>query len=106
MYKVLVGNISQKRREDWFVADRNPYAVWEGKALAEEVCTGGVWAKADEWLRDRVDIDWGSVAWKANKEELTRFFAACGLEKRKLKGLDPNTQYAVVFLETVWGDSA
>ena len=105
MYKIIVGNISDARRANWFSKDENPYAVWKGKALVEESCIGSVWVTADEILRDRVDIDWGSIAWKANKDELLRFFHAIKSNTTKLIKLDSATDYAVVFIENVWGAS-
>ena len=61
---------------------------------------------ADEMLRDHVDVDWGSIAWRANKAELLRFFEVCKLNVSSLKQLEPAKDYAVVFIEAVWGDSA
>ena len=106
MYKLIVGNISSERQIDWFRKDENPYAVWEGTAIAEETCIGSTWVTADEMLRDHVDVDWGSIAWRANKAELIRFFEVCELNISSLKQLEPAKDYAVVFIETVWGDSA
>ena len=73
MYKLIVGNISSERQDDWFRKDENPYAVWEGKSIIEEICIGSTWVTADAMLRDHVDVDWGSIAWKANK----RHFCKC-----------------------------
>ena len=106
MYKLIVGNISSERQIDWFRKDENPYAVWEGSAIAEETCIGSTWVTADEMLRDHVDVDWGSIAWRANKAELIRFFEVCELNISSLKQLEPAKDYAVVFIEAVWGDSA
>ena len=106
MYKIIVGEIAEKRRENWFCADENPYGVWDGKALVETNCYIGTWTVADGLLRDRVDVDWGSNAWKGEKAELIRFFEAAGLNGLLLDALTPEKDYAVVFLETVWGDSA
>ena len=106
MYKLIVGNISSERQIDWFRKDETPYAVWEGTAIAEETCIGSTWVTADEMLRDHVDVDWGSIAWRANKAELIRFFEVCELNISSLKQLEPAKDYAVVFIETVWGDSA
>lgn len=105
MYKIFVGKISAQRKKNWFCRDENPYAVWEAEALAEQICTGGAWATADEMLRDHVDVDWGSIAWKAKKEEIIAFFKVCRLDTSDLQTLDEKEEYAVVFLETVWGDS-
>ena len=106
MYRIIVGHISPKRQADWYCKDDDPYAVWEGEPLVQVVCTGGVWATADEMLRERVDVDWGSIAWKANREEVTRFFRVCGLRTADLEQLREKEVYAVVFIESVWGDSA
>ena len=106
MYKLIVGNISSERQIDWFRKDENPYAVWEGTTIAEETCIGSTWVTADEMLRDHVDVDWGSIAWRANKAELIRFFEVCELNISSLKQLEPAKDYAVVFIEAVWGDSA
>lgn len=64
MYKIVVGEISGKRRENWFCGEDDPYGVWEGEALAEAACNAGTWRTADELLRDHTDIDWGSIAWR------------------------------------------
>lgn len=106
MYRLIVGKISAERQADWFRSDDNPYSVWDGDALIRITCTIGTPVSADEYLRDRVNVDWGSVAWKANKQELTRFFHAQKFNLSALKALAPGTDYAVVFIETVWGDSA
>ena len=53
MYKLIVGNISSERQDDWFRKDENPYAVWEGKSIIEEICIGSTWVTADAMLRDQ-----------------------------------------------------
>ena len=106
MYKILIGTISAQRREDWFRKDEDPYGVWEGRALVETICTIGTWTIADEILRDRVDVDWGSIAWKGNLREIGALFRAAKLDISILHVLERESDYAVVFLETVWGDSA
>ena len=106
MYKLIVGKIAIERQADWFRNDDDPYAVWEGEALIQQICTIGTLSSADDFLRDRVDVDWGSVAWKANRQELDRFFKAKNIQFSSLHTLEPNIDYAVIFIENVWGDSA
>lgn len=101
MYKLIVGKISSEREADWFLKDENPYAVWEGNSLVEQICIGSTWVTADEMLRDHVDVDWGSIAWHANKAELTRLFDVCRLDTSSLKALQSAKDYAVVFIEEV-----
>ena len=100
MYKIIVGHISPARILDWFQKDENPYAVWKGEVLVSEVCNVASWRTADGFLRDRVDVDWGSVAWKANKQELTRLFHTCRWDASGLQSLDDEKDYAVVFIES------
>ena len=100
MYKIVVGDISASRLLDWFQKGDDPYAVWDGPILISEICTVASWCTADEFLRDHVDVDWGSVAWRANKQEMTRLFRACGWDISQLQALEDKKDYAVVFIES------
>lgn len=106
MYKIFVGEISPARKENWFHNDENPYAVWAGEAIVTKICSLGTLSVARNMLREEVDVDWGSSAWKGNKQEILAFFEACKFNAAPLEVLQDNTDYAVVFLETIWGDSA
>lgn len=100
MYKIVVGNISSARLLDWFQKNENPYAVWEGNAIIEEICYVNTWTVAEKFLRDRVYIDWGSVAWRANREEISRFFKDASLDVTQVGKLKGQVDYAVVFIES------
>lgn len=104
-YKLYVGEISQERTEDWFRNDNNPYAVCTGEELVKLYCSGGDWAIADQLLRDHVDVDWGSIAWRANKAEIVAFFKECKLDLATLTALEKGKDYAVVFIECAPSDS-
>ena len=59
--------------------------------------------RCQECLRDEVQIDWGSWAFKANRKELEELFKALHwgfglLDKR----LEDCKDYAVVFVEEAW----
>ena len=103
-YKIYVGEISQERKEDWFRKDDNPYAVCAGDELVKLYCHGGQWRIADGFLRDHVDVDWGSIAWKGNKEEIKAFFENCKLDLSGLCALENGRDYAVVFIECAPSD--
>ena len=100
MYKFVVGEISSARKNDWYLKDENPYAVWEGEELVTEICYVHSWCTADEYLRDHVDVDWGSIAWKGNQEEIANLFKFCRWDCAKLSVLEKNKDYAVVFIES------
>ena len=106
MYKVYVGEISPERKEDWFRKDENPYAVWAGKAIASEICTIETIAAGNQLLQDGIDVDWGCRAWRSNKQRILTFFKTHNWNGTPLAVLQEDTDYAVVFIESVWGDSA
>lgn len=99
MYKMIVGEIGSMRKDRWDVKNDNPYSVWDGKPFAAEECRISALSSADYCLRNRVDVDWGSVAWKGNDKEIRRLFEAERLNARGLKDLKPGKDYAVLFLE-------
>lgn len=98
MYKMIVGEIGSTRKEKWDIQNDNPYAVWDGKPFAAEVCRISALSSADYCLRNRVDVDWGSVAWKGNAKEIGRLFEVERLDASGLKDLKPEKDYAVLFL--------
>ena len=98
MYKMIVGEIGSMRKEKWDLKNDNPYAVWDGKPFASEACRISALSSADYCLRNRVDVDWGSVAWKGNAKEIGRLFEAERLDASGLKDLKPEKDYAVLFL--------
>lgn len=98
MYKLIVGEISRERKENWHSLNDNPYAVWEGRTFASETCRISALSSADYCLRSRVDVDWGSVAWKGNAKEISRLFEAERLDGAGLKDLEQGKDYVVLFL--------
>ena len=84
MYKLIVGEISRERKQNWNIQNDNPYAVWEGKTFAAEQCRISALSSADYCLRDRGDVDWGSVAWTGSDGEIRRLFEAERLESSGL----------------------
>lgn len=106
MYKMIVGEISRARREMWSQKNDNPYGVWDGKPFASETCRISALSSADYCLRDREDVDWGSVAWRGKKQEILRLFEAERLDASGLKALEPEKEYAVIFLEICLAECA
>lgn len=103
-YKIYVGEISPERKEDWFCKDDNPYRVCTGEPVIKQYCAGGDWSIADRLLRDHVDVDWGSMAWRANKDEIRAFFEECRLDCASITALKKEKDYAVVFIECAPSD--
>lgn len=106
MYKIVVGQISEARKKNWTLVNENPYSVWDGKPLTVQVCTISALSSADYCLRDRIDVDWGSVAWKGSRKEILRLFEAERLDTAPLAKLDRWKDYAVIFIELCWAGCA
>ena len=100
MYKMIVGEISRRRKDRWDIPCDNPYDIWDGKAYAAETCRISALSSADFCLKDRMDVDWGSVAWKGSAGEIRRVFAAERLNDKGLAALEEGKDYAVLFLES------
>ena len=99
MYKMIVGEIGSMRKDKWDLKNDNPYSVWDGRPFAAEECRISALSSADFCLRNRVDVDWGSVAWKGNAGEIRRLFEAERLDSTGLNALKEGKDYAVLFLE-------
>ena len=78
MYRIVVGELG-------------------GKALAASNCRISALSSADYCLRDRVDVDWGRIAWKGTSKEICRVFEAERLDASGLKQLEPGRDYRVLF---------
>lgn len=102
MYKIIVGEISRAGRQKWDIPNHNPCSLWNGKTLAASDCRISALSSADYCLRDRVDVDWGSIAWKGNDREIHRLFEAERLDKSGLESLEENKDYAVLFQGLCW----
>lgn len=100
MYQFIIGEISEERQKNWENGEQNPYAVCKGEYLVVERCYVNSWCDADRFLRDHVDIDWGSIAWKGNREELIKLFTNCRWDTKRLDALKTDKDYAVVFIES------
>ena len=102
MCRCSYGELSNQRRENWYDDDDNPFVVlkWEKKIHCLEGITFP--SVANRYLRDCVQIDWGSFAWKATREELltlTKHLSGGRLEDSRC--LKDGIEYGVVFIEEV-----
>lgn len=103
MYRIEIGIISPARMNNWYSDDDNPYDVIEGKAMYSRSCNIYGITDCQKCLREEVQIDWGSWAFKADRKELEKLFKTLHwgfglLDKR----LEDYKEYAVVFIEEAW----
>lgn len=66
------GELSEERKADWHYNDENPYAVLVSPISLERK-GHKLLDVGNKYFRDRIQIDWGSFAWKCTAEEILRF---------------------------------
>ena len=67
VFRVYYGEISESRKENWDNGEKNPYDV----LVSNKKISGYDWMSfltiARKCLKDEIQIDWGSFAWKGNE---------------------------------------
>ena len=108
------GELSKERKREWKYNDNNPYAV-----LQNPVDLGrkgyDLWEKGDSYFSDRIQIDWGSYAWKCTDKQVIDFLEETQTtlswlidkEKEQIRCIRQyikehrDTEYGIVFIEDV-----
>lgn len=112
MCSAYFGRLSEKRKIKWDNGDDNPYDVLESSICLEGKGHDLLHAGSD-YFKDRIQIDWGSFAWKCTSEGICRFL--CDYKTsllwlneseeeliRKIKAYiaeDKNAEFGIVFIE-------
>lgn len=66
------GELSEERKADWCHNDENPYTVLVSPISLERK-GHKLLDVGNKYFRDRIQIDWGSFAWKCTPEEILKF---------------------------------
>lgn len=98
MYEIIIGEISDERKIGWKKLTSKPEEVLE-KTLFRSPCRMSTLQSAAESFRNEIQLDWGSFAWKARKQELIKFFKKHGYPKDLLADLDGIKTYGVVYID-------
>lgn len=112
MCSAYFGRLSENRKLKWDNGEDNPYAVLESMICLEGkghdvLCAGS------NYFKERIQIDWGSFAWKCTSEEICRFLCdyksslswLVESEEELLKKIEAyivenaNEEFGVVFIE-------
>lgn len=100
MYELIIGKINQKRNAQWDLKDEDPFDILETELYRAITNLNGV-VYCSEYLRDKVKIDWGSWAWKANKQELIQLNSNFELVHFSPDVFSDGEEYGVVFVEGI-----
>lgn len=99
MYTIYYGELSESRKETWDTGEDNPYQVLQDTRKISANDWMGFLGVARKHLREEIQIDWGSFAWKATKNELINLCKVPGISARGVKSLEADKEYGVVFIE-------
>lgn len=101
MFSVYYGELSETRKENWDNGEENPFDV----LVSNKEIKGYDWldflAIARRLLRDEIQVDWGSFAWKANKTDILKLKKEWDATIEDAKSLKAGVEYGVVFIEEI-----
>lgn len=72
MCSAYFGELSEERKINWYHNDENPYGVLVSPIFLERK-GHRLLDVGNKYFHDRIQIDWGSFAWKCNPEEILKF---------------------------------
>ena len=101
-YCIEYGEICDAWAANWGNASDNPFHVLkESHTIRFEIGSGwlGFHVWADEHCTDRIEIDWGSRAWKCKGQELIQLDRDGSTEIYDVETVDLDKTYGVVFIE-------
>ena len=104
IYQIYYGDICEKWAKNWGTEnpDDNPFKVLENDhAIVPRLGEGwlGFHFWADECCTDRIEIDWGSRAWKCTGKALIDLSRKWPDSVYNVDSVDPDKTYGVVFIE-------
>lgn len=99
--RVIFGNISQERQEDWNKKDENPYAVVDEIYEVPEARTE-ILEYGKKHFSEPISIDWGSCAWKCTYDEFVAYLKHYKFKiPAEIENIDKDETYGIVFIEEV-----
>ena len=72
MCSAYFGELSEERKANWHHNDKNPYGVLTSPISLERKGHELLYV-GNKYFHDRIQVDWGSFAWKCTPEEIRRF---------------------------------
>lgn len=98
IFEVQIGNIKPEALETW-KSNKDCYKIIDNPITINS----GDWMyfiqTADELFGDSVQLDWGSYAWQAKKEDILYLLKDSRMNAEGLDKLEDGRVYGVVFIE-------
>lgn len=96
---IFYGEISDARKENWNLKTNNPYEVLVKNKPITKLGGWEFLTCAKEMFRDEIQIDWGSFAYKCDKEELKKLEKQTKCNIPGLNELEEGKDYGIIFIE-------
>lgn len=102
MSDIYYGELSDERLNEWDCENNDPYQVLKWK---KQIRVGGwdfLLDIAKKYFIDEIQIDWGSFAWKGNKEAILLMMEnEKNITVEDYEQLEDGITYGIVFIEQV-----
>lgn len=99
VFRVYYGEISESRKENWDNGKENPYDVLASNKKISGYDWMSFFAIARRYLKDEIQIDWGSFAWKGCKSDILKLKKDWHAKLEDETFLKEDVEYGVVFIE-------
>ena len=98
MSSIFYGEIKEDKLQTWF-EKRDLYDILGENNRVERLGGGDFLFIAKELFTNQVQVDWGSFAYKCTRKQLKKLIEEKQCVIPKMKQLDPNKTYGIVFIE-------
>lgn len=98
MSDMYYGIVKPERLATW-ESNENPYDILEKNSSFVGASGWNFLDRAEKILKDKVQVDWGSFAYKASYQDLVSLRQALKCEIPELESYAEDTEFGVVFIE-------
>ncbi len=99
VFSVYYGEISESRKENWDNGEENPYDVLIANKKISDYDWISFLSIARTYLKEEIQIDWGSYAWKGCKADILKLKREWHAKLEDETSLKEDVEYGVVFIE-------
>ena len=98
MSSIFYGEIKEDKLQTWS-ENREPYDILVENNRVERLGGWDFIFIAKDLFTDQVQVDWGSFAYKCTKKQLQKLIEEKQCVISKIKQLEPDKIYGIVFIE-------
>lgn len=99
MYRIFYGELSEARKKKWDNGEDNSLDVLAWTKEIDCMDWLAFLQSGKKYFKDELQIDWGSYAWKTDKDGILAMKRGLRAKVEDVKNLKENVEYGVVFIE-------